>query len=64
MAPSSESEPDTATSTADTDERPLRIGLWNPGPTEIEAELRDGLPEADLAVVRADSNPLALPAVD
>jgi len=64
MAPSSEPEPDTETSTTDTDERPLRIGLWNPGPTEIEAELRDGLPEAELAIVSEDSNPLAVHAVD
>jgi|APHM01.1.fsa_nt_gi hypothetical protein len=64
MASSSESESDTETSTTDTDERPLRIGLWNPGATEIEAELRDGLPEAELAVVSEDSNPLEVHAVD
>jgi len=47
-----------------TDRRGLRIGLWEPSTTPIEAELERGLPDAELRIVDRDANPLEIHAVD
>lgn len=64
MASPSESTSDTDQPTNEPDQQPLRIGLWNPGETRIETELRDGLPDAEITVVGEGSNPLEIHAVD
>lgn len=44
--------------------RPLRIGLWEPGVTEIQAELEAAMSEGEVWIVGPDSNPLEIHAVD
>jgi len=55
---------DIASGSDTTTERPLSIGLWEPGATPIHSELERGLPDADVSVVGRDVNPLEVHAVD